>query len=201
MGTPPPPTKRPAPETRRPGASATDESREPGVQARRRPRPYHLLVGKLFLLFTILPVLDLWLLLRIGGAIGFWPAVALVIGTGLLGAALARTEGFRVLRSWQTALAEGRLPEEGVLSGVLVLVGAALLVTPGVITDVVGLLLLFPPVRRLVAATLRRRLAGQVAAGRVRVMRFGGAPYRPASRPEPEDVIVDVTPRRDSLPD
>jgi UPF0716 protein FxsA len=155
-------------------------------------------VGKLFLLFTILPVLDLWLLLRIGGAIGFWPAVALVIGTGLLGAALARTEGFRVLRSWQTALAAGRLPEEGVLSGVLVLVGAALLVTPGVITDAVGLLLLLPPVRKLVAAALRRRLAGQVAAGRVRVMRFGGPPAGPDRA---QDVVVDVTPRRDTLPD
>jgi UPF0716 protein FxsA len=187
-----PEEKRPAPEARRPGASG------PPAAARRAGIAYLLAVGKLFLLFTILPILDLWLLLRIGGAIGFWPAVALVIGTGLAGAWLARAEGFRVLRSWQTSLAAGRAPEEGVLSGVLVLVGAALLVTPGVITDALGLALLFPPTRRIVAAALRRRLAAQVAAGHVRVMRFGGPP--PARTPG-EGVVVDVTPRRDSLPE
>lgn len=150
-------------------------------------------MGKLFLLFTLLPILDLWVLLRIGRAVGFWPALALVIATGIAGAWLARAEGFRVLRSWQSSLSAGRMPEEGVLSGVLVLVGAALLVTPGVITDVLGLALLFPPTRRLVAAALRRRFLRQVETGRVRIMTFGapGAPRRAS------DDVIDVTPPRD----
>jgi UPF0716 protein FxsA len=144
-------------------------------------------VAKLFLLFTALPLLDLWLLLHVGRAIGFWSTVALVILTGIAGAWLARTEGFRVLRSWQQALAQGRVPEEGVLSGALVLAGGLLLVTPGVITDALGLALLFPPSRRLVAAGLRRWLRRQIDAGRVRVVTMGG--------PRPDEPI-DVTPPR-----
>jgi UPF0716 protein FxsA len=145
-------------------------------------------VAKLFLLFTALPLLDLWLLLHVGDAIGFWNTVALVLFTGMAGAWLARTEGFRVLRSWQQALADGRIPEEGVLSGALVLAGGLLLVTPGVITDVLGLALLIPPSRRLVAAGLRRWLRRQLDAGRFRVISMGG--------PRRTDEPVDVTPPR-----
>src|SRR5512133_3368082 len=102
-------------------------------------------MGKLFLLFTALPLLDLWVLLRIGGAIGFWNTIALVVATGLAGAWLAKLEG-------------ARTPDEGVLSGALVLAGGLLLVSPGVITDALGLVLLFPPTRRVVATALRRWL-------------------------------------------
>ena len=149
-------------------------------------------MGKLFLLFTVVPLADLWLLLRIGGAIGFWQTVALVVLTGVAGAWLARAEGTRVLRAWQTALSSGRPPEEGVLSGVLLLAGAALLVAPGVITDVIGLALLFPPTRRLAAAGVRRWLERQARAGRVRVFTVGGRPGSPATSPDDE---IDVTPR------
>jgi UPF0716 protein FxsA len=156
-------------------------------------------VGRLFLLFTILPLVDLWLLLRIGRAIGFWPALGLVVFTGVAGAWLARAEGFRVLRSWQSSLAAGRMPEEGVLSGVLVLVGAALLVSPGVVTDVLGLALLVPPVRRRVAESLRRRFMRQVEQGRVRVVTYGGpGPFDgPAGPRRAADDVIDVTPPRD----
>ena len=87
-------------------------------------------MGKLFLLFVALPLLDLWVLLQLGRALGFWTTVALVLATGIVGASLARAEGLRVVRDWQRATAEGRLPEEGVLSGALVLAGGLLLVTP-----------------------------------------------------------------------
>jgi UPF0716 protein FxsA len=146
------------------------------------------MVAKLFLLFSALPLLDLWLLLHVGRAIGFWSTVALVILTGVAGAWLARAEGFRVLRAWQVALAQGRVPEEGVLSGALVLAGGLLLVTPGVITDVLGLALLFPPSRRLVAAGLGRWLRRQIDTGRVRVFTMGAPP--------PPDEPIDVTPPR-----
>lgn len=157
-------------------------------------------MGKLFVLFTALPLVDLWVLLQIGRALGFWSTVALVVGTGMAGAWLARTEGFRVLHEWRRAIAEGRLPEEGVLSGLLVLAGGLLLVTPGVITDAIGLVLLFPPSRRLAAAALRRWLRRQIQEGRVRVVTSrGGFPPRPA----PDDEPIDVTPPRrgDRLPD
>lgn len=127
-------------------------------------------MGKLFLLFTVVPLVELFLLLRIGERLGGFATVALVVVTGMLGAAMARFEGLRVLRSWQTALRQGRLPEDGVVAGVLVLVGGVLLVTPGVLTDAVGLLLLLPPTRRFIAIRLTRRLEQAIANGTVQVI-------------------------------
>jgi UPF0716 protein FxsA len=163
-----------------------------------RRADYRFEVGKLFLLFTLLPFIDLWVLLEIGRAIGFWPTVALAVGTGIAGAWLAKTEGLRVVRAWQRALEEGRMPEEGILSGMLVLAGAALLVTPGVITDVIGLVLLFPPTRRLAAEGLRRYLTRRMREGRIRVVTFGHGPAGPPGSPGPAaDEVIDVTPRRE----
>jgi UPF0716 protein FxsA len=153
-------------------------------------------VGKLFLAFTLVPLLDLWLLLRIGGRLGLAPTVALVLGTGLLGAWLARREGARVLQGWRRAAAEGRLPEEGVLSGALVLAGGVLLVTPGVLTDVAGIALLLPPTRRLAAGALRGWLLRKVERGQVRVTTFGGPPWPGGGPPAAPPKEIDVTPRR-----
>lgn len=131
----------------------------------------------LFLAFTVVPFVELYLLLFIGREIGFWPTMASVLVTGLVGAMLARKEGLRVLRRWQESLAQGRMPEEGLLGGVLVLVGGVLLVAPGVLTDVTGLLLLFPPTRKVVAALVRRRLERRMAAGTLRVTTFQSGPF------------------------
>jgi UPF0716 protein FxsA len=147
-------------------------------------------VGRLFLLFTALPLVDLWVLLHIGRALGFWSTVALVVATGAAGAWLAKVEGLRVLRDWQHAVAQGHLPDEGVLSGALVLAGGLLLVTPGVISDAMGLLLLLPPTRRVAAAGLRHWLRRQIATGRIHVASAGGF-----GRPRPGiDEPIDVTP-------
>lgn len=132
----------------------------------------------LFLLFTVVPFIELYLLLAVGRTAGFWPTVAFVLGTGLLGATLARKEGLRVLRGWQAAMAQGRVPEEGILSGVLVLLGGALLIAPGVLTDLTGVLLLLPPTRRLISARVRRVLERRAQSGggafRVSTFRMGG---------------------------
>jgi UPF0716 protein FxsA len=147
-------------------------------------------VGRLFLLFTALPLVDLWVLLHIGRALGFWSTVALVVATGAAGAWLAKVEGLRVLRDWQHAVAQGHLPDEGVLSGALVLAGGLLLVTPGVISDAMGLLLLLPPTRRVAAAGLRHWLRRQIATGRIHVASPGGF-----GGPRPGiDEPIDVTP-------
>jgi UPF0716 protein FxsA len=150
-------------------------------------------VGTLFLLFTLVPLVDLWVLVAIGRALGLWETVALVVATGFAGAWLAKMEGRRVIAGWQRALHEGRVPDEGILSGALVLAGGVLLVSPGVITDVIGLALLFPPSRRLAAAGVRRYLARKVRAGQVRVVTFG-EPAAPRGRAS--DDVVDVTPPR-----
>ncbi len=140
---------------------------------------------RLLPLFILLPLVDLLLLLWIGSRIGAGPALALVLVTGFAGAVLAKLEGLRVLRSYRAALASGRLPEEGVLSGLLVLLGAALLVAPGVITDGIGLILLVPPTRRAVAAFLRRRLER-------RIVVFSGGRMQPRSA---RDQVIDVESR------
>lgn len=127
----------------------------------------------LLLAFTVVPFIELYLLLAIGRQVGLWPTLAMVLVTGVVGASLARREGGRVMRSWRESLARGQVPEEGILSGALVLVGGALLVAPGVFTDLMGLLLLIPPTRRLVARWLRRALERRVRDGSVRVTTFG----------------------------
>lgn len=114
--------------------------------------------GKLLLLFTVVPVVELYLLITIGQHLGAELTIGLVLGTGLLGASLARREGSRVLRNWQESMARGEMPKEGVVSSLLVLVGGVLLVTPGVVTDLTGLLLLVPWSRRRIAEVVRTRL-------------------------------------------
>lgn len=116
------------------------------------------MLGKLLLLFTVVPVVELYLLITLGQHLGAELTIGLVLITGLLGATLARREGARVLRNWQASMARGEMPKEGVVSSLLVLVGGVLLVTPGVVTDVTGLLLLVPWTRRRVADVVRRRL-------------------------------------------
>jgi UPF0716 protein FxsA len=154
-------------------------------------------VPLLFLLFTVVPVLELWLLLRIGGEIGAAPTIAMLVVTGVAGSWLAKREGRRVLQGWRRAVAEGRAPEEGILSGALVLAGGVLLVSPGVLTDVVGVALLFPPTRRLAARALRRVVERRIARGSIRVFRTGGGFPPEARRGE----VIDVTPRdRDGSP-
>ncbi|WP_437839658.1 FxsA family protein [Sorangium sp. So ce1153] len=150
-------------------------------------------MGKLILLFSVVPIVELWLLLSIGDVIGFWPTVAIALGTAILGAALGKREGLKVLAAWRGAMTEGRIPDEGLTGGLLVLLGAALLITPGVLTDVAGLLLLFPPARRRIAAAVRERLERRVVAASaagfggqgpspgaffsMRVIDFGGGPF------------------------
>lgn len=119
----------------------------------------------LALVFFVVPLVELWLLFQVGDALGSFPTVALVLGTALLGAFLAKREGLRVIRSFRLAVSEMRIPEEGITSGLLVLVGATLLISPGVLTDVVGIVLLVPPSRKLVARLLDRYLAHRFSGG------------------------------------
>ena len=144
-----------------------------------------LLVGRLLLLFILIPLIDTLLLVtQIGPAIGAWNTILLVVATGALGAWLTKLEGGRAWRAWQRALSRGQMPEEGVLGGLLLLLGSALLITPGVVTDVVGFLLLIAPTRRLITKLVRARLENHIRDMRsrasegaaVRIFTFGGAP-------------------------
>lgn len=167
------------------------------------------MLGKLFLLFTIVPTVELYLLIQIGKQVGGLATIAMVIGMGLLGAMLARAEGLRVLREWQQSLARGTVPADGVVSGVLVLLGGVLLITPGVLSDVAGLLLFIPQIRRAVAHYVTRRLERAVAQGTLRVVQtppMGRSPFASRQDPFTRRDVIDVEgepvpdPRRANLP-
>lgn len=112
---------------------------------------------RLLLLFTIVPLVELALLIEIGKVIDVGPTIALVVVTGVVGAALARHEGLRTFRSIQSDLTAGRLPGDRLIDALLILVAGVLLVTPGIITDGIGFLLLLPPARAVVRSHLKSR--------------------------------------------
>jgi len=123
---------------------------------------------RLFLLFTIVPIVELYLLIQLGGVIGMLPTIALVIATGAAGAAMARREGLRSWLAVQAELAQGRLPGTELLHSLLILIAGIVLVTPGIITDLAGILLLARPTRVGLIRVLKKRFEGQlVAAGPV----------------------------------
>jgi UPF0716 protein FxsA len=131
------------------------------------------LLGRLALLFVILPILELMLLIEVGQVFGLLPTLTLVLFTGITGAWLARAEGMRVFFQFQKELATGKLPGQAMLDGISVLVGGAFLLTPGIITDFVGFSLLFPPTRRWLQKRVQASLERQVADGSVRVVSMG----------------------------
>lgn len=147
-----------------------------------------------FLLFIALPLLELMVMIRVGRALGFLELLALLLLSAFIGSTFARREGLRVWSEYQAALAAGREPAEGVLEGVLVLLGGALLILPGFISDGFGLLLLLPWTRRAIARVLRSRglgLGGPLGRGGpgffVRVV--SPHPGNPAPRSQTPDVI------------
>jgi len=124
----------------------------------------------LLLLFIAVPLIELYLLIQVGAWVGFWATVGLVILTGVVGAALARREGFRVLAEWQDAMSRGHMPRDGVVGSLLVLVGGLLLITPGILTDIMGFALMVPSVRSTVSAMVQSWMAAKVQRGEVRVV-------------------------------
>lgn len=128
---------------------------------------------RLALLFVVIPLIELALLLQVGSWIGFWPTIGLVVGTGFLGAGLARAEGLRTWLAFQRELARGGLPGRALLDGISILVGGAFLLTPGLLTDIAGFSLLFPPTRRFLQGRARRWLERRVESGEVRAWTVG----------------------------
>jgi UPF0716 protein FxsA len=116
----------------------------------------------LFVLFVGVPFAELYVLLQVGHAIGVLNTLALLILVSIVGAWLAKREGIGVLRRMQAALNAGRVPGVELIDGFLILLAAALMLTPGFLTDIVAILLLLPPVRAGVRHQLRRRFARRV---------------------------------------
>lgn len=142
----------------------------------------------LFLLFIVLPVVELALLIRIGARVGALPTLALVIGTGMLGAALARRQGLRVLRQVQAETQQGRMPGEALTDGVIILMAAILLMSPGVLTDVLGILCLIPVTRRFFKALVWQWFERRVREGQAHMY-----VYTETSKAPPQSQQADIT--------
>ena len=124
-------------------------------------------MGRLLLLFVLVPAVELALLIEIGARIGTLATLGLIVGTGVLGAALARQQGLAVLRRVQEELAANRLPTGPLVDGLIILIAGALLMTPGILTDGVGFLCLVPGSRTLIKRGLWRRFERAVREGRL----------------------------------
>jgi len=127
------------------------------------------MIGRLLLLFILVPLLELYILIKIGGYLGAFQTVALVVFSALLGLVLARFEGLKTLQQISQSLSQGIVPAEEMVDGVLIFVGGILLITPGVLTDFFALVLLIPYTRTIFKRWLRRRFDRKIAAGNVRL--------------------------------
>lgn len=139
-------------------------------------------------LFIGLPVLEIWLLIEVGGSIGLLWTLAVCVVTGVVGAWLARTQGGQVLRRVQSRIAQGEVPARDLVDGLMILVAGVMLMTPGFLSDAVGVLLLLPPVRALVRRWGLRVLeqrARATAQARNFYFHSSGFGEAPPERPEP----------------
>ena len=130
--------------------------------------------GYLIILFTVLPALELAILIELGAHIGAGNTLLLIIFTGVLGAYLARLQGFITLTKIQHNLNTGVLPNEDLMDGLMILVGGIVLLTPGLITDTIGFLLLIPWTRLLIKKVLRKKFETMIKNGEaVQFQSFG----------------------------
>jgi UPF0716 protein FxsA len=111
----------------------------------------------LFLIFIVLPILEIAVIIQVGEAIGVWWTIALLFADAFLGAWLLRHQGGAAWRRFNAAISEGRVPAREVLDGVLIVFGGALLITPGFISDFFGVLFLLPPTRAVIRKWMLRR--------------------------------------------
>jgi len=161
----------------------------------------------LFIIFIVVPLVELYVIIQVGGAIGVLPTLAILIADSILGAWLLRSQGRQAWVRFNQALSQSKIPHREIMDGVLIIFGGAFLLTPGFITDIFGLILLIPPTRAIVRGITTRILTGRLHLG-VRAAGWGynrargraGGPQpgfpppggpggpRPAPGPRPGDI-------------
>ena len=127
---------------------------------------------RLFLLFTLVPAIELYLIIRVGQTIGAMNTILIIVITGILGAYYARQQGFRVVSNIQWKMNQGELPGDDLVNGAMLLVGGALLITPGFITDFAGFSLIFPPTREAIKVAVKKQIEKKMREGEIRVHRY-----------------------------
>ncbi|MEZ9599211.1 FxsA family protein [Vibrio sp. 10N.286.46.A8] len=112
----------------------------------------------LLLLFIFVPIIEIGLFIQVGGFLGLWPTIALVLITALVGASLVRSQGIQTLMSVQGRLQQGEMPAQQILEGVMLAVAGVLLLTPGFMTDALGMLVLLPAPRAMIAKKMMEKM-------------------------------------------
>ncbi len=160
--------------------------------------------ARLLILFIVTPLVELWLLMLVGEQLGATPTISLVLITGFVGATLSKRQGLRTWLTIQQQTQQGKLPTDALLDGLMIFIAGLLLITPGILTDVVGFSLLVPLVRQGLRHRLRESFRVHT---NVHVQGFGGPfgnPQHPPGSPGDDDVIdVDFErhPDDDSTPE
>lgn len=149
------------------------------------------MLSRLLLLFIIVPAIELLLLIQMGQWIGTLPTVGLIVVTGIIGAYLTRQQGLQVWRRVQQETQSGQLPGGALLEGAMILVAGAVLMTPGVLTDALGFLLLIPPTRKLLSGLVGRQIQRMMDRGQIRVGGFGPMGMGGMGPNRPDVIIVE----------
>ena len=126
--------------------------------------------GKLIVLFIVVPLIEIAILVKLGTLIGFLPTMLIVIGTGVLGASLAKSQGLEVWRRIQDELRARNVPAEELVEGLLILMGGILLLTPGLLTDLFGFLMFIPWTRSWFKKWLGKKFREKVRRGETRII-------------------------------
>ena len=119
----------------------------------------------LLLLFIFVPIIEIGLFIKVGGFLGFWPTIALVLITAFVGASLVRSQGLQTLMNVQSRLQQGELPAQQIVEGVMLAVAGVLLLTPGFMTDALGMLILLPAPRAAIAKYLMSKMVVRSVGG------------------------------------
>ena len=136
------------------------------------------MLARLVVLFLVTPAVELALLLKVGQLIGFWETVGIIVLTGVAGSYMAKREGLSAWKRLNESLSKGGLPGKELLDGVIILIAGALLITPGVLTDVVGFMGLIPPTRALIRKLIMKHVKKKMEDGSLNMQFgfFGGFP-------------------------
>jgi len=163
------------------------------------PKPSKIPLGTiLFLIFVVMPITELALLVWLASVTSFWFTLGVVLATAMLGATMLKFHGRGVWLAATREMAAGRFPADQLLDGILLLIGGTLLVTPGLITDTIGILALLPPSRAVLRGIMRIWIKDAIARGTIRVGGVGmggGMPFPPPGfqppQQQPEATVED----------
>ena len=127
---------------------------------------------RLLLLFTLIPLAELYILIEIGSRFGALTTIVIIIGTGILGAYLAKQQGFQVWLKIQGEIGQGKFPANELLDGLLLLIAGVVLLTPGLLTDLMGFIILFPVTRQHIREWVKKKLSDMIQSGKVKFSGF-----------------------------